>query len=251
MPVPRYIPEDFDTIMRPAIYAWLDNATALAVVWKNQGAPAPTKPYVALGVASPPSDIGQPWMAGPRAIRIVAANTTLYRVTVSGINYDYMSDADATLAEIRAGLIAALPVNTAQASPHFLDVILLTDVISSSAIIVVSAELTLQMVFYQVGVAEFTVSVDVYSDALESASGIASGLALTLHDEMRLEALRAAGLAFVDVRGERRFPIARDGNIEDRAGFDVIFRAATRTAELGTYIETADLDVGIVGTVTV
>lgn len=35
-------------------------------------------------------------------------NTTLYRVTINGENFDYTSDADATAAEIRDGLIAAI-----------------------------------------------------------------------------------------------------------------------------------------------
>ena len=41
-------------------------------------------------------------------IRPTVANATLYRVTIDGVNYDYTSDGSATLAEILAGLTAAL-----------------------------------------------------------------------------------------------------------------------------------------------
>lgn len=41
-------------------------------------------------------------------LRPTVANTTLYRVTIDGVNYDYTSDASATLAEILSGLTAAL-----------------------------------------------------------------------------------------------------------------------------------------------
>lgn len=41
-------------------------------------------------------------------IRPTVANATLYRVTIDGVNYDYTSDGSATLAEILAGLSAAL-----------------------------------------------------------------------------------------------------------------------------------------------
>lgn len=43
------------------------------------------------------------------AVRIdTVSDSTLYRVTVDAVNYDYTSDASATLAEIRAGVQAAL-----------------------------------------------------------------------------------------------------------------------------------------------
>lgn len=45
---------------------------------------------------------------GDVQLRPVVANTTLYRVTIDGTNYSFTSDASATLAEILAGLQAAL-----------------------------------------------------------------------------------------------------------------------------------------------
>lgn len=44
------------------------------------------------------------------------ANTTLYRVTINGVNCDYTSDASATGAEIQAGLIAA--INASSEAPN-------------------------------------------------------------------------------------------------------------------------------------
>lgn len=45
---------------------------------------------------------------GDAFIRPTVANTTLYRVTINAVNYDYTSDGSASLAEVLAGLQAAL-----------------------------------------------------------------------------------------------------------------------------------------------
>lgn len=252
MPPPRYMPEDWVAIMRPALHTWARTAAARygvadgRTIWKHQArAPAPAKPYVAIGTLAPPTPEGQSWELGPRAVRIaVVANSTLYRVTIDADDFDFTSDADATVEEIRTGLIAAIGA-AASPSPHFPEVLLLSDeLVPADAFLAVSAELELHLVQYKVGESNFTLSVDVYVDpadgqAESSAVLVAAGMMRSLEDEPHLEALRTAGLAVVGVTGSRRFPSARDGGWEDRAGFDVQLRALGRSASLITWIEDA------------
>lgn len=74
-------------------------------------------------------------------------NATLYRVTLNGVNCDYTSDADATGAEIQAGLIAAINgssqagVLTATAGTGT-DVVITSDVAGLGFSIAVGANLT-------------------------------------------------------------------------------------------------------------
>lgn len=253
---PRYVPEDWATIARPAIFAWARDAAALLgiasgrVIWKNQAGPSPLKPYVAIGTMAPPNPVGEPWGDGPRAVRVTSVlDATLYRVTLAGVDYDFVSGAGATAAQIVAGLVAVivagLGVGAASVSGHFTDVLLLSDdpeLIPGDATIETSAELQARLVRYQTGNVEWTVSIDVYADAQAGepesiAVSASAALQRSLDDEGLLEALRVAGLAVVGVAGARRLPTARDGRWEDRAGFDVRFRALSRVASLSDWIE--------------
>ncbi len=263
MPAPvRYFPEDWESIMRPAIQALFAGVnSAVPVVWKNQTtAPLPSKPYAAIGVLALPTPVGHAFAGNARAAVVeLVQNATLYRITIAGVNYDYTSDADATASEIVAGLIAAINAgvlgpNAAAASPHFNTALVLSESVPSAAVISVgAANLSLRLVSYKIGTAELTVSVDVYDDvqpneAESSAVAIAGALKLALEADGRLEALRAAGLAFVSTAAARRLPAVRDAAWEDRAGFDALFRATSRTAELTYWIETVLIGEGVQGT---
>lgn len=71
-------------------------------------------------------------------------NSTLYRITIDSVNYDYTSDASATEQEILDGLEAALPgapVMVTQASIGGTNMLVLTATSTSTFTIAVSAEL--------------------------------------------------------------------------------------------------------------
>jgi len=99
-----------------ALYAWAYGATGWTTRWADQNAPRPDYPYLVLDVISDVGLGGVPEVSTSidltraRDIRVtpVAANSTLYRVTINGTDFDYTSDADATVAEICAGLSAAI-----------------------------------------------------------------------------------------------------------------------------------------------
>lgn len=236
---PRYVPEDW-TAIRAAVYAWASAASGLPTIWKHPSAPAPTKSYVSIGTLTGPRPIGQTSQESSVAIVVgTVAPSTLYRVTIEGVNYDFTSDASPTAAEIAAGLVATLPLATgAQVSTAFgaATVVLLPDLEDGDEI-GVSANLAARIAVSQIGDGEWTVSVDVHSDGMETAPPVAIGLARSLQDELFLEALREAGVSVRTVEGVRRPLLTRNGAWEDRAGFDVRFGVATRTRTLIDWIE--------------
>lgn len=254
MPPPRFVPEDWATIMRPALHTWASGAaitfgiTSGRTIWKHQArAPSPPKPYVAIGALAPPTPVGQSWEDGPRAVRVLTAiDLTLYRLTIDGVNYDFTSGVGTTIPLIVAGLIVAL-AGAGATSPHFSNVVLLSDtLILGNAVMTVSAQLELVLVQYQVGETTFTLSVDVYADPVDGepesiALSVITGMMRSLENAPVVEAFQTAGLAVRGIAGARRFPTARDGGWEDRAGFDVRFGALGRTAVLITWIEEAAL----------
>lgn len=236
---PRYIPEDWTTI-RAAVYAWASGASGLPTIWKHPSAPAPTKNYVSIGTLTGPRPIGQTSQESSVAIQILTVTSgALYRVTIEGVNYDFVADGTATAAEIAAGLVAVLPLVTgAHVSTAFgaSPVVLLPDLDDGDEI-GVSANLAARIAVSQLGEGEWTVSVDVHSDGMETAPPLAIGLARSLQDELFLEALREAGVSVRSVEGVRRPLLTRNGAWEDRAGFDVRFGVATRTRTLLDWIE--------------
>lgn len=105
-----------------ALYTWANSAIGWSTVWADQPAPRPDFPYLVLDVISDVKEGGLDEVSEDvdltraRDVRITptVANNTLYRVTINGTDHDFTSDADATLAEISAGIAAAV---TAGAEP--------------------------------------------------------------------------------------------------------------------------------------
>jgi len=103
-----------------AIYDWVSGASGWATRWADQDAPRPDYPYLLLDVISDSKEGGLDEvtrsvdLTRARDVKLTptAANATLYRVTINGTAFDYTSDADATVAEITAGLVAAITGGT-------------------------------------------------------------------------------------------------------------------------------------------
>lgn len=99
-----------------ALYAWAHNAIGWSTVWADQPAPRPDYPFLLLDVISDRKEGGLDEVScdidltRARDVKVTptAANNTLYRVTINGTDYDYTSDADATVAEITSGLVSAI-----------------------------------------------------------------------------------------------------------------------------------------------
>lgn len=114
-----------------ALYNWAWNASGWVVRWADQDAPRPDYPYVLLDVTDTVKEGGIDEVersvdltrARDIAITPTAANNQLYRVTINGEDHDYTSDSDATVAEITAGIAAAIaggsqPVTASDETTH-------------------------------------------------------------------------------------------------------------------------------------
>lgn len=99
-----------------AIYSWAYGATGITTRWADQSAPRPDYPYILLDITATAKEGGidetsqSVDLTRARDIKItpIAQNNTTYTVTINGTAFQFISDADATVAEITAGLVAAI-----------------------------------------------------------------------------------------------------------------------------------------------
>ena len=104
------------TAVYSALYGWAYGAIGWTTVWADQPAPRPDYPYLLLDIIADGKEGGldevtrEVDLTRARDIKVTptAENNTLYRVTINGTDYDYTSDADATVAEISSGLASAV-----------------------------------------------------------------------------------------------------------------------------------------------
>ncbi len=109
-PIPRQTIED-------ALYVWLSSATSVAVIWANQNAPQPTRPYATLAVVSttqlgqnsvtPNANPSSPSPGAEVAIEVGGLHRVVVSVNVYGISNDPDSDARALMDKALGAL--ALP----------------------------------------------------------------------------------------------------------------------------------------------
>ena len=98
------------------LYNWANNATDITTVWADQDVPRPAYPYILLDVVAMPTEGGVDEVrvetdltrARDAKVTPLAQNNTTYTVTINGTAFQYVSDADATVAEITAGLVAQI-----------------------------------------------------------------------------------------------------------------------------------------------
>lgn len=236
-----YCPEDWAAQI-DAIGDWLESETSLEVIEKNQNGPSPTKSYVGTGVLAPPIPVGRSWPQSFLAVQVISLiDLDVYTVTLGVTPYSFTADADATTAEVVAGLVAAIP--GAESSTAFPGVVILAGH-DLETLIAVTTNLRPKRLDFRVAESEFTLSVDCY--AAKQASGASPETAIPLVMPLWLsveredvqERLRDAGLAILEVLGVRRLPVTKNGAWEDRAGFDLRLRTLTRSGSLLDYIET-------------
>lgn len=262
MPAAFYYPEDMDA-MRAALQAWAVTASGLSadhVVWKDQSAPAPGKPYVGLKLIVPPTSGGIAWRSSiGRAVEIPSANVhanTTYTVTINGIDYAIDSGANPTSTTIRDALIAAIDAGLPGAAAT---IMLASGQAAADALLVIQPEpmviavdgnMLLRIVEERVVDSMATLSVDVFADPrptdggptrLDAAVAIAVAMERSLDAEDVLEPLRNAGWAVHSQTGMRNFDEVMGAYFESRAGFDVRLSTLCRWSSLIDFIESASL----------
>ena len=99
-----------------ALFAWANGATGKTTRWANQNEPRPDFPYILLDIIATGKEGGLDEktrtidLTRARDVKItpIAQNATTYTVTINGTPANFLSDADATVAEITAGLKLAI-----------------------------------------------------------------------------------------------------------------------------------------------
>ena len=114
------------------LYNWAYDATDITTVWADQDEARPDYPYILLDVVSMPREGGideirrETDLTRARDVKVtpIAQNNTTYTVDINGTAFQFTSDADATVAEITAGLSSAInlggePVSATDNSTDF------------------------------------------------------------------------------------------------------------------------------------
>ena len=227
--------------MRAAIYTWAAARTGgVPVIWSEQDAPRPSKPYVALRLLSPIAQIGQATESNVRAIQVIdALDATDYVVEIDDIAYLFTSPISGTTATIvRDGLIAVINTSlpgTAVALTS--DAFTLAVALTADVDVVDLALLGVKIAQSVVSQGELVIDVDAYGDDDTATAILADTLKVSLETNTAQEAFKVAGIAFVRTLGSRRLPLVVNGLWEHRVGFDARFRALTRSLELLDLIE--------------
>jgi hypothetical protein len=99
-----------------AIYAWVFGATGITTRWADQDEPRPDFPYILLDIIATSKEGGIDEVSRTvdltrvRDTKVIpiAQNSTTYTITINGTGFPFVSDASATVAEITAGLKAAI-----------------------------------------------------------------------------------------------------------------------------------------------
>lgn len=256
--MPNFAPEDWDAMLQ-GIFDWArgEIPTAVPVVWKQQNAPSPPKPFVALHLLVPPVPDGHayPYNEGCGVMVKTVLNSTLYTVTINGTDFTFTSDADATAAEIVAGLIAdinggAEPVTASPVvgSDDTLDIE--ANAGAAAPTLAVDANLRLKVVQHYLSEGTATIQIDAYADPPIQAVASSLDLQTSLETEESQQELREDGWAVISIESVRRPNLVQGSEWENRAGFDVRLRCKMRQTKVIDYIEDAPIDTGITGTLT-
>lgn len=116
MPAPT--PINWATI-EDALHDWFERATGLtgSIRWADQADPRPDYPYGTLKIIAGPTEVGQKdsivettdlTRTFDTKVTPIAQNNTTYTIDINGNAANFLSDADATVAEITAGLKTAI-----------------------------------------------------------------------------------------------------------------------------------------------
>jgi len=259
-----------------ALYSWAYGATGITTVWADQDEARPDYPYILLDVLAMPREGGVEEvtrsidLTRARDIKItpVAQNSTRYTVTLNGTAFVYDSDADATVAEITAGLKAAIdagsePVSTTD-NVTDLDVqgdfetvnptirqlftVVVTDDYDGDQMTWANNDIGNEVAITAVGRREFTLNVQAFdrntrtdnrgSDPDRNAFNTLSILQASLGLPTVQAQLRAVDIAIIEELAIQDISERVEDAMENRATMDVRMRTISQLTEYLGYVDT-------------
>ncbi len=272
--MPFVAPFDF-AAGRKTIIDWFVAATGITVIWRDQSAPAPALPFASLLIIAGPTGVGgrdeqrtSTDLTVVQDVKItpLAQNSTKYTVTINGADFDFTSDASATVAEITAGLKAAIDGGSEAVSTvdngTDLDVtssdgntftLVLTDDFDGAQLSFENNDAGHEVLSEVVGLRTMTVSCQVYTEQIDRRDPTKDSLALAMSAQSALglpseiDRFRTAGLALVNEGTVTNIDEVIGDAFEGRSAFDVIFGLASNLAERSGFIKRSEIssDTGI------
>lgn len=273
----KFMPEDWGEMVQ-AVRDWANSNTPTGwqtvfgkQVVAGSGAPQPPKPFVAVQVLVPPvaqgqGDSGADLMPGTAITVATVTDSIDYVATINGNAATFGSGVGAAEESIIDGLLAAItalgePLTATKfslASGSISFAINLTVAAGASdPALTVSAELRIKRLSSTEGESIATFQVDcigrpepesaVVAGPMFESVAAATQLQNSLETAAELERLRAAGWSAISVEGERKPDQVAGSAWEDRSGFDLRLRCRTRDLRVEDFIETVQIDVSIVG----
>lgn len=257
------------TTIESAIATWFAGATGLTTMWRYQSTPQPAFPYASLLITGPRKIGGQDQHASttPYPLNVldvtitpIAQNSTIYTVTINGTAFPYTSDADATVAEITAGLKLLIdagsePVTTTDNGTDLevvgvsstLFTLALTDDYDDEQMSYANNDAGHEVAIEVSGMREITVSCQAYVGEPDNVDPTKHALHLMTVAQTSLDlpatitTLSASGLAVVSNGDVTDISEIVGEAFASRANMDVIFGLASNvTARVG-YINTTQI----------
>jgi len=261
-------PIAWDTVEN-AIKAWMATSTGLTSIWRDQSGSQPDRPYASLLVIAGPTRIhgldelryttDETRVFDVKVTPLAQANTK-YTAKINDVDHDFTSDATPTVAEITAGLTAAInagaePV-TATDNGTDLDIVgdgdvlfalELTDDYDGDQLSFENNDLGHEVEIEASGLREMTVSCQTYvakpdsRDPTKNAKHLMSLAQSALGLPSVLAALRTAGVSVVDTGPVQNVDALLEDAYEARCNMDVRFGLASNVAEYLGYIKTVEV----------
>jgi hypothetical protein len=243
------------TTIQNAIHDWFETATGITAIWADQNAPEPGYPYATLNIISGPIKVGMDELvqsedltrAGNVKVTPVAHDATTYTDTINGTAYSYLSGAGATVAEICAGLVAAITAGSqpVTATDHGTYYTVETNEAGEIFTLVVDANQTWvnvdlghEIEFKAAGPRTMTVSCQVMG---EGALGYITLAQQALSLPSVLAALLAAGLGVIEAGPITNITAIANARRLSRHSMDVRFALGSEIAEQTGYIQTTEV----------
>lgn len=266
------------TAKMAALYSWATNAlgTGVYVQWADQDVVRPDFPFVTLDITSGPTKEGgvdeiseSTDLTRARDAKIVplAQNGTTYTVSINGNNAVFVSDADATIAEITSGLktaidslsenvvttdngtdldVQGIPETLNPGTPQLFN-ITVTDDFDGSQISWTNNDTGNEIKVEVKGQRQFTLNVQAFvrntisdnqaSDPSRNAHHYLTVLQSSLGLPTVQSQLRASGIAMVEELPVTDLSEEVEDTIESRASMDVRMRTTSILEEYIGYIE--------------
>lgn len=256
------------TAIQNALLTWFAARTGLTCIWADQDVAQPAYPFGLLNIIAGPTMVGgmdevrtdtDETIAADVRVTVFAQDETTYTITINGTDFEFISDEDATVAEICSGLVSSInsgaePV-TATASATYVDVeadgegktftIVVGDDFDGDQMVWANNDEGHEMEMLAAGQRELTISCQVLTGS-KIPTGDAVHYLTLAQQSLGLPTVRrdlsVAGIAVVDQGSIVNLNETANGRRLAKASMDLRLRIASNLSERTGYIARAHVE---------